>query len=74
MDTGSETAPDLLSVDETLQIAIYNLPKTRLNNGYFGVVKCDDNVFTGDKIRFDVSESFVTPDETHQLQLVMKSQ
>lgn len=30
----------------------------------FGVIKCDDNVFTGDKIRFDVSESFVTPDET----------
>lgn len=28
----------------------------------FGVIKSDDKVFTGDKIRFDFSQSFVTPD------------
>jgi hypothetical protein len=27
----------------------------------FGVIKCDDKVFTGDKIRVDVSESFLAP-------------
>lgn len=28
----------------------------------FGVIKSDDNVFTGDKIRFDFRQSFLTPD------------
>lgn len=28
----------------------------------FGVIKSDDSVFTGDKIRFDFSQSFTTPD------------
>jgi hypothetical protein len=28
----------------------------------FGVIKSDDRVFTGDKIRFDFSQSFTTPD------------
>ncbi len=30
----------------------------------FGIIKSDDQVFTGDKIRFDCSESFVSPDVT----------
>lgn len=30
----------------------------------FGVIKSDDKVFKNDKIRFDASKSFVTPDET----------
>lgn len=30
----------------------------------FGIIKSDDKVFTGDKVRVDVSESFATPDET----------
>ena len=29
----------------------------------FGIIKSDDKVFTGDKIRFDFRQSFVTPDE-----------
>jgi hypothetical protein len=32
--------------------------------GRFGVIRSDDKVFVGDKIQFDVSKSFVTPDET----------
>lgn len=28
----------------------------------FGIIKSDDKVFTGDKIRYDFSQSFVTPD------------
>lgn len=27
----------------------------------FGIIKCDDKVFTGDKLRIDVSESFLAP-------------
>lgn len=30
----------------------------------FGIIKVDEKVFTGDKLRIDVSESFITPDET----------
>lgn len=30
----------------------------------FGIIKSDDKVFNGDKISFDFSKSFITPDET----------
>lgn len=31
----------------------------------FGIIKCDDKVFTGDKLRIDLSESFLTPDQVY---------
>ena len=30
----------------------------------FGIIKSDDRVYTGDKIRYDFSQSFVTPDKS----------
>lgn len=30
----------------------------------FGIIKSDDKVFSNDKIRFDFTKSFITPDET----------
>lgn len=30
----------------------------------FGIIKCDDKVFTGDKLRVDASDSFFAPDQT----------
>lgn len=40
----------------------------------FAVLKSDDRVFEGDKIRFDGSESFITPDDTwHNQESLMVS-
>jgi hypothetical protein len=41
--------------------------------GLFGVIKTDEAIFAGDKTRIDVSQSFVSPEETQTFTLEIKA-